>query len=151
MGGRIHSVRPYVTRTVSDGGDPELVFVTQRRAANTLVDTALFHVNAVNGEDGGKLQRRSRLKRRKSSSSNTIQFFQTILIVFSYNYEVANVQRIVTAPALLESKGLVFVFMFPTRVAPSNTFDVLSKNFHKVQRMFTVSRLSLTRPIEEKA
>lgn len=55
MRGRIHSVRPYVTRTVSDGGDPELVFVTQRRAANTLVDTALFHVNAVNGEDGGKL------------------------------------------------------------------------------------------------
>ena len=34
IGGRIHPVKLYVTRTVSDGGDPEVVLVTQRRADN---------------------------------------------------------------------------------------------------------------------
>jgi hypothetical protein len=34
IGGRIHPVQLYVTRTVSDGGDPEVVLVTQRRADN---------------------------------------------------------------------------------------------------------------------
>ncbi|KAF8809912.1 DUF1620-domain-containing protein [Phlegmacium glaucopus] len=66
--------------------------------------------------------------------------------VLSHNYDVANVQRIVTAPALLESTSLVFAYgldMFLTRVAPSNTFDVLSENFNKVQLVFTVSGLIL--------
>jgi hypothetical protein len=34
IGGRIHPVQLYVTRTASDGGDPEVVLVTQRRADN---------------------------------------------------------------------------------------------------------------------
>ncbi|KDR78137.1 hypothetical protein GALMADRAFT_94668 [Galerina marginata CBS 339.88] len=74
--------------------------------------------------------------------------------VLSHNYDVANVQKIVTSPALLESTSLVFAFgldMFLTRVAPSNTFDVLSENFNKVQLVFTVSGLLLailiTRPM----
>jgi ER membrane protein complex subunit 1 len=33
--------------------------------------------------------------------------------------------------------------MFLTRVAPSNTFDVLSENFNKAQLIFTVSGLIL--------
>ncbi|KIK01760.1 hypothetical protein K443DRAFT_550803 [Laccaria amethystina LaAM-08-1] len=77
--------------------------------------------------------------------------------VLSHDYEVANVQRIVTAPALLESTSLVFAFgldMFLTRVAPSNTFDVLSENFNKAQLVFTVSGLLLaimiTRPMVER-
>ena len=41
--------------------------------------------------------------------------------------------------------------MFLTRVAPSNTFDVLSENFNKPQLVFTVSGLLLailiTRPM----
>ncbi|KAF8153864.1 hypothetical protein B0H34DRAFT_661928 [Crassisporium funariophilum] len=77
--------------------------------------------------------------------------------VLSHNYDVANVQRIVAAPALLESTSLVFAFgldMFLTRVAPSNTFDVLSENFNKVQLVFTVSGLILailvTRPMVQR-
>ncbi|KAG6836912.1 hypothetical protein H0H93_001278 [Arthromyces matolae] len=66
--------------------------------------------------------------------------------VLSHNYEVANVQRIVTSPTLLESTSLVFAYgldMFLTRVAPSNTFDVLNENFNKVQLVLTVSGLAL--------
>ncbi|KAG5641215.1 hypothetical protein DXG03_005748 [Asterophora parasitica] len=62
--------------------------------------------------------------------------------VLSHNYEVANIQRIITAPALLESTSLVFAYgldMFLTRVAPSNTFDVLSENFNKAQLVLTVA------------
>ncbi|KAG6829349.1 hypothetical protein H0H92_004715 [Tricholoma furcatifolium] len=66
--------------------------------------------------------------------------------ILSHNYEVANIQRIVTSPALLESTSLVFTYgldMFATRTAPSNTFDVLSENFNKAQLVLTVSGLAL--------
>ncbi|KAF8223089.1 DUF1620-domain-containing protein [Tricholoma matsutake] len=62
--------------------------------------------------------------------------------VLSHNYEVANTQRIITAPALLQSTSLVFAYgldMFLTRVAPSNTFDVLSEDFNKMQLVFTIT------------
>ncbi|PPQ71078.1 hypothetical protein CVT25_007866 [Psilocybe cyanescens] len=72
----------------------------------------------------------------------------------SHNYDVANVQKIITSPALLESTSLVFAYgldMFLTRVAPSNTFDVLSENFNKVQLVLTVTGLLaailITRPM----
>ncbi|CAA7264034.1 unnamed protein product [Cyclocybe aegerita] len=77
--------------------------------------------------------------------------------VLSHNYDVANVQRIITSPALLESTSLVFAYgldMFITRVAPSGTFDVLSENFNKAQLVFTVCGLVLailiTRPMVER-
>lgn len=60
--------------------------------------------------------------------------------------QVANTQRILTSPALLESTSLVFAYgldMFLTRVAPSNTFDVLSENFNKAQLILTVSGLAI--------
>ena len=49
---------------------------------------------------------------------------------------MANVKKIVTSPALLDSTSLVFAFgldMFLTWVTPSGSFDVLSKNFNKAQ------------------
>ena len=70
IGGRVVPVKLFVTKTVADGGDPEVVIVTQRRADNvrllyifylpqtrsylplqTLVDTVVFHLNARTGED----------------------------------------------------------------------------------------------------
>ncbi|EGO03055.1 hypothetical protein SERLA73DRAFT_103134 [Serpula lacrymans var. lacrymans S7.3] len=75
-------------------------------------------------------------------------------LIVSHNYEVANVNRIVTAPSLLESTSLVFVHgldLFFTRTAPSNTFDVLSENFNKVQLVLTIVGLAtaiiVTRPM----
>ena len=47
-----------------------------------------------------------------------------------YFIQVAKAVKVVSAPALLESTSLVLTFgldMFLTRVAPSNTFDVLSE------------------------
>ena len=60
--------------------------------------------------------------------------------------QVAKTRRIVTSPALLESTSLVFAYgldLFSTRVAPSNTFDVLSENFNKAQLVFTIGGLAL--------
>lgn len=51
-----------------------------------------------------------------------------------------------TSPALLESTSLVFAYgldLFSTRVAPSNTFDVLSETFNKAQLVFTIGGLAL--------
>ncbi|EIW74996.1 DUF1620-domain-containing protein [Coniophora puteana RWD-64-598 SS2] len=67
-------------------------------------------------------------------------------LVLSHNYEVANVRQIVTAPSLLESTTLVFAFgldLFCTRIAPSNTFDVLSEGFNKVQLVLTILGLTV--------
>ncbi|TFK65860.1 DUF1620-domain-containing protein [Pluteus cervinus] len=74
--------------------------------------------------------------------------------VLSHNYDVAQIKRIITSPALLESTALVFSYgldMFSSRVAPSGTFDVLSEDFNKVQLVFTVLGLGaaivVTRPM----
>ncbi|KAI0369552.1 DUF1620-domain-containing protein [Pilatotrama ljubarskyi] len=66
--------------------------------------------------------------------------------ILSHNYQVAKTRRIITSPALLESTSLVFTYgvdLFFTRVAPSNTFDVLSENFNKAQLVFTIGGLAL--------
>ena len=47
--------------------------------------------------------------------------------------QVAKIRKVMTSPALLESTSLVFAYgldLFFTRVAPSNTFDVLSESFN---------------------
>lgn len=51
VGGRIVPTKIFVTRTVSDPEGPQIVLVTQRVADNSLVDTVLFHVNALTGDD----------------------------------------------------------------------------------------------------
>ncbi|KAJ3784551.1 DUF1620-domain-containing protein [Lentinula aff. detonsa] len=74
--------------------------------------------------------------------------------VISHNYDVAHVRSIITSAALLESTSLVFGFgldLFLTRVAPSNTFDVLNESFNKLQLVLTVMGLAaaifVTRPM----
>ncbi|KAF7289031.1 hypothetical protein HMN09_01351100 [Mycena chlorophos] len=75
----------------------------------------------------------------------------------SHQYDVRGTRNIITAPALLESTSLVFAYgldLFFTRVAPSNTFDILSKGFNKLQLVLTVSALAagiaVTRPMVQK-
>ncbi|KAG1790453.1 uncharacterized protein HD556DRAFT_1392090 [Suillus plorans] len=51
VGGTIIPIKMFVTRTVSDPEGPQIVLVTQRRADNSLIDTVLFHVNALTGDD----------------------------------------------------------------------------------------------------
>jgi hypothetical protein len=49
-------------------------------------------------------------------------------------YQINNVRKNITAPALLESTPLVFAYcldLFLTRVSLSGTFDVLNENFNK--------------------
>ncbi|KAF8678535.1 hypothetical protein AX14_004695 [Amanita brunnescens Koide BX004] len=74
--------------------------------------------------------------------------------IISHTYEVAQVRRIATSPALLESTSLVFAYgldLFLTRVSPSGTFDVLSESFNKPQLVFTVlgllGAIVVTRPM----
>ncbi|KAI0686950.1 hypothetical protein BC835DRAFT_1408443 [Cytidiella melzeri] len=66
--------------------------------------------------------------------------------VLSHTYKIARTREILTSPALLESTSLVFAYgldLFATRIAPSNTFDVLSEDFNKVQLVLTVTGLAL--------
>ncbi|CCM05286.1 uncharacterized protein FIBRA_07498 [Fibroporia radiculosa] len=51
VGGQVLPVKIFVTRTVSDGDSPQVVLVTQRKATNSLVDTVVFHVDALTGDD----------------------------------------------------------------------------------------------------
>jgi ER membrane protein complex subunit 1 len=64
----------------------------------------------------------------------------------SHRREVLGVQHVIAAPATLESTSLVFAWgeggdVFGTRVAPSFAFDVLGKEFNKVQMLITVGAL----------
>ncbi|KAM5541019.1 hypothetical protein V8D89_005330 [Ganoderma adspersum] len=66
--------------------------------------------------------------------------------VLSHQYQVVKIRKVITSPALLESTSLVFAYgldLFFTRVAPSNTFDVLSESFNKAQLVITIAGLAL--------
>jgi hypothetical protein len=57
---------------------------------------------------------------------------------------VVGVEKIITSPAILESTSLVFAYgldVFGTRVTPSFSFDVLGKEFNKLQMLATVAVL----------
>lgn len=64
----------------------------------------------------------------------------------SHSREVVGIKHISTVPTLLESTSTVFAYghdIFGTQIAPSQTFDVLGKNFNKVQLVLTVIALYL--------
>ncbi|KAF7502224.1 hypothetical protein GJ744_006429 [Endocarpon pusillum] len=65
----------------------------------------------------------------------------------SHSREVVGIQKIISAPTLLESTSLVFGFggldVFGTRVTPSKAFDVLGKGFNKLALIGTVAALGL--------
>lgn len=65
-------------------------------------------------------------------------------LVITHERDVLGVQRIITAPAIVESTSLVFAYgidVFGTRVAPSFVFDILGKGFNKVTLIATVAAL----------
>ena len=64
----------------------------------------------------------------------------------SHSRDVMGVKQIPTSPTLLESTSTVFAFghdIFGTQVAPSQTFDVLGKDFNRIQLVLTVVALYL--------
>ncbi|KAL2019594.1 hypothetical protein VTK56DRAFT_9491 [Thermocarpiscus australiensis] len=64
--------------------------------------------------------------------------------VITHERDVLGVERIVAAPAVVESTSLVFAYgvdVFGTRVAPSFLFDILGKGFNKVALVGTVLAL----------
>lgn len=64
----------------------------------------------------------------------------------NHKREVHGIERILTSPAVLESTSLVFAYgfdIFGTRVSPSFSFDVLGKEFNKVQMLITVAALAV--------
>jgi hypothetical protein len=64
--------------------------------------------------------------------------------VITHERDVLGVEKIITAPAIVESTSLVFAYgvdVFGTRVAPSFLFDILGKGFNKVSLIGTVLAL----------
>jgi hypothetical protein len=64
----------------------------------------------------------------------------------NHKREVIGIKKIVTNPAVLESTSLVFSYgldVFGTRVSPSFSFDVLGKDFNKLQMLATVAALAV--------
>jgi len=64
----------------------------------------------------------------------------------NHQREVIGVQEVVTSPALVESTSLVFAYgldVFGTRLSPSFSFDILGKDFNKLQMLATVAALAV--------
>lgn len=62
----------------------------------------------------------------------------------NHKREVFGIVGLITSPSLLESTSLVFAYgldLFGTRVTPSFSFDVLGKDFNKLQMLATVVAL----------
>ncbi|KAG9813557.1 DUF1620-domain-containing protein, partial [Aureobasidium melanogenum] len=64
----------------------------------------------------------------------------------NHQREVYGVETVTTSPAVLESTSLVFAYgldVFSTRISPSFSFDVLGKDFNKLQMLATVAALAV--------
>jgi hypothetical protein len=64
----------------------------------------------------------------------------------NHQREIYGVDTITTSPAVLESTSLVFAYgldVFSTRISPSFSFDILGKDFNKVQMLATVAALAV--------
>ncbi|KIW04497.1 uncharacterized protein PV09_04254 [Verruconis gallopava] len=62
----------------------------------------------------------------------------------NHKREVVGIEKVLASPAVLESTSLVFAYgtdVFGTRVTPSMSFDVLGKDFNKLQMLATVAAL----------
>lgn len=64
----------------------------------------------------------------------------------NHQREIYGVETITTSPAVLESTSLVFAYgldVFSTRISPSFSFDILGKDFNKLQMLATVAALAV--------
>lgn len=66
--------------------------------------------------------------------------------ILTHARDVQGLQNIIASPALLESTSLLFMYgrggdVFGTRAAPSGSFDVLGKEFNRLQMIATVVAL----------
>ncbi|KAI5212827.1 DUF1620-domain-containing protein [Aureobasidium subglaciale] len=64
----------------------------------------------------------------------------------NHQREIYGVNAITTSPAVLESTSLVFAYgldIFSTRISPSFSFDILGKDFNKLQMLATVAALAV--------
>lgn len=64
----------------------------------------------------------------------------------SHQRELFGIRNVTTSPAILESTSLVFAYgldIFGTRVSPSFSFDILGKDFNKLQMLATVFALGV--------
>jgi len=65
-------------------------------------------------------------------------------LFLTHSREVMGINKLMSSPTLLESTSMVFGFghdIFGTQVAPSMAFDVLGKQFNKIQLSMTVVAL----------
>ncbi|GAB1206018.1 hypothetical protein APSETT445_004699 [Aspergillus pseudonomiae] len=64
----------------------------------------------------------------------------------SHERDVAGINKVLSAPTLLESTSLIFGFggdIFGTRATPSQAFDILGKGFSKLQLLMTIVALTI--------
>ncbi|KAK4961643.1 hypothetical protein LTR10_002133 [Elasticomyces elasticus] len=64
----------------------------------------------------------------------------------NHQREIVGVKNVFTSPALIESTSLVFAYgldIFGTRLSPSFSFDILGKDFNKLQMLATVAALAV--------
>ncbi|KAF9891221.1 hypothetical protein FE257_004785 [Aspergillus nanangensis] len=64
----------------------------------------------------------------------------------SHTRDVAGIRSVISTPTLLESTSLIFAYggdIFATRATPSQSFDILGKEFSKMQLLLTIVALGV--------
>lgn len=62
-----------------------------------------------------------------------LPIYNNLMSMVSYNQTISNIEKIITAPAILESTTLAFAHgldLFYVRVTPAQSFDLLPADFH---------------------
>lgn len=132
VGGRVHPVKLFTTRTIGDGDTPQVVLVTQRRANNGLVDTVLFHIDALTGEDARYAER--------PETETILQGFDVIAgpLVEAYLVQDANIKYVLLFDEFLQAH------VYPDTPTHSDHFIGRVSDLHFTLRTGTAPNLRLT-------
>ncbi|EKM58157.1 uncharacterized protein PHACADRAFT_116839 [Phanerochaete carnosa HHB-10118-sp] len=130
VGGHVLPLKIYTTRTVMDEETPQVVIVTQRKANNGLLDTVLFHIDALTGEDSTG----------KSRSSDVLQ---GIDIIAGALVEAYLVRDEATKFVLLFDEFLQ-AHVYPDTAENTASFAKLIPSLHFALRTGQVGSLRLT-------
>ena len=126
---------------------------TRQGITTKLLLAVLPEGNSIIGIPRTALDPRRTVGRDPTSSEQTegLTRYQPVLDFdpkwyLNHKREVHGVKCILSSPSVLESTSLVFAYgfdIFGTRISPSFSFDILGKEFNKVQMLITVAALAV--------
>ncbi|KIP12195.1 hypothetical protein PHLGIDRAFT_62449 [Phlebiopsis gigantea 11061_1 CR5-6] len=136
VGARIVPLKIFTLRTVGDGETPQVVIVAQRKANNGLLDTVLFHVDALTGEDSTGA----------SPYTDVLQGIDIIAgpLVETYFLHDESAKFVILFDEFLQARLSMIANVYPNTPANTAAFNRLLPSLHFALRTGSTGSLRLT-------